>query len=402
MPVQDRGLCAILLGLGVGWGAGNVGPVATSLTHSFGVSLATVGLLSGTAYFAATAVATPFVVPLAARAGVVRAAAIAAAVMAAGQLLFAVSPVFAALVAARIMVGAGAGLALVAAPVMARELGGVRLLGMLGGAITLGIAVALGLGSGLADAGATWRAGFVVSTAICALPLLVLPRSITMRPVPRPDRAFVMAALRAGKLWRLVALFVAANGVPLIVSAWLVAFLAKEAGVRTAVAGTLAFVLFGLTTVVRPVGPRIIRGRRAFAVLAGGGLLIAAGGLAALAASRSITVASLAVVLMGAGFALPYAVLIDAAERLFPGKAAATLAIAQTGPNVVPIVVIPLIGSALSGRNGTWAFLILAAFVAAVAVANLRQPPEGRPGPEPSAADDTTRRTGHSAGRSRP
>jgi DHA1 family inner membrane transport protein len=402
MPVQDRGLCAILLGLGVGWGAGNVGPVATSLAHSFGVSLATVGLLSGTAYFAATAVATPLVVPLSSRVGVVHAAAIAAAVMAAGQLLFAVSPAFGGLVAARILVGVGAGLALVAAPVMARERGGVRLLGMLGGAITLGIAAALGLGSGLVDIGATWRAGFVISAAICASPLLVLPPSITMQPVPRPDRAFVMAALRAGKLWRLVALFVAANGVPLIVSAWLVAFLTQQANVRTAVAGSLAFVLFGLTTVVRPLGPRLIRGRRAFAVLAGGGLLLAAGGLAALGVSKSLAAASLAVVLMGAGFALPYAVMIDVAERFFPGRAAATLAIVQTGPNVVPIVVIPLVGSALGSRHGTSAFLILAAFVAAVAIANLRRPPESTPASEAHVTNSQPRQAGRSAGRPRP
>ena len=114
MPVRDRGLCGILLGLGVGWGAGNVGPVVTSLAHSFGVSLAAVGLLSGTAYFAATAVTTPLVVPLGSRIGVVRTAAIAAGTMAAGQLLFALSPAFGGLVAARVLVGAGAGLALVA------------------------------------------------------------------------------------------------------------------------------------------------------------------------------------------------------------------------------------------------------------------------------------------------
>jgi predicted MFS family arabinose efflux permease len=402
MPVRDRGLCAILLGLGVGWGAGNVGPVATSLAHSFGVPLAAVGLLSGTAYFAATAVATPLVVPLASRVGVVHAAAIAAAVMAAGHLLFAVSPAFGGLVAARTLVGAGAGLALVAAPVMARERGGVRLLGMLGGAITLGIAAALGLGSGLVDIGATWRAGFVISTAICALPLLVLPPSITMQPVPRPDRAFVLAALRAGKLWRLAALFVAANGVPLIVSAWLVAFLTQQANVRTAVAGSLAFVLFGLTTVVRPLGPRLVRGRRAFAVLAGGGLLVAAGGLVALGVSKSLALASLAVVLMGTGFALPYAVTIDMAERIFPGRAAATLAIVQSGPNVVPIVVIPLVGSALGSGHGTSAFLILAAFVAAVAIAGLHQPPERTPGSDAHAPDSQPRQAGRSVGRPRP
>ena len=240
------------------------------------------------------------------------------------------------------------------------------------------------------------------SAAICALPLLVLPASVTMRPVPRPDRAFVTMALRAGHLWRLAALFVAANGVPLIVSAWLVAFLTQHADVRSAVAGSLAFVLFGLTTVARPLGPRLIRGRRAFALLAGGGLVVAAGGLAALGVSKSLAAASLAVVLMGVGFALPYAVMIDMAERFFPGRAAATLAIVQTGPNVVPIVVIPLVGSALDSRHGTSAFLILAAFVAAVAIASLRQPPENTPASEAHLADSQPGQAGRSAGGPRP
>jgi len=375
MPVHSRGLCAILLGLGLGWGAGNVGPVATLLAHSFGVSLAAVGLLSGTAYFVSVLVATPLVVPLAARVGVVRAAAIAAASMSAGHVVFAVSPAFAGLLAARIVVGAGAGLALIAGPVMARELGGVRLLGLFGGAITLGIALALGLGSGLLDAGAGWRTDFLISAAVCALPLLVLPPRLATRPVQPPGRAFITTALRTDAVWRLGVLFVAANGVPLIVSAWLVTYLTRDAHLRTAVAGGLAFALFGLTTLVRPLGPRLGRGRLAFARLAVGGSLTAAAGLVALAASRSFAVSSLAVVLMGAGFALPYAVMVDAAERLFSDQAAATLAVLQTGPNVVPIFVIPLVGSALGSRHGPWAFLVLAAFVAAAGIANLREPP---------------------------
>src|SRR5215472_3825679 len=380
MPVPPRGLSAVLLGLGVGWGAGNVGPVAISLTHSFRVSLTAVGLLSGTAYFAAIAVATPLVVPLAARVGVVRATGFAAAAMSAGHILFAVSPAFAGLLAARITVGAGSGLALVAGPVMARELGGVRLVGLLGGAISLGIALALGLGSALQDSGTTWRADFVISAAVCALPLAVLPPGISTRPVPLPEPAFVKAASRTGAFWRLAALFLSVNGVPLIVSAWLLVYLTRQEHVSTPVAGGLAFVLFGLTTVVRPLGARLARGKLGYVALAAGGSIVAAAGLVALAASPALIVASLAVVLMGTGFALPYAPMIDAVQRLFTGQAAATLALIQTGPNVVPMVVIPLVGSALGSRYAPWAFLLLAAFVAAAGLANLRKPPADAPG----------------------
>ena len=83
--MRARGLSAILLGIGVGWGAGNIGPVVEPLSRDFHVTLAGVGLLSGTVYFAAVMIATPFAVPLAARVGIVRAGAIAAAFVASSR-----------------------------------------------------------------------------------------------------------------------------------------------------------------------------------------------------------------------------------------------------------------------------------------------------------------------------
>jgi hypothetical protein len=77
---------------------------------------------------------------------------------------------------------------------------------------------------------------------------------------------------------------------------------------------------------------------------------------------------------MGAGFALPYAVMVDAAQRLFPERATSTLAIVQTGPNVVPMFVIPLVGSALDHHHPAPAFVLLAAFVALAGVTNLSAP----------------------------
>ena len=78
--------------------------------------------------------------------------------------------------------------------------------------------------------------------------------------------------------------------------------------------------------------------------------------------------------LMGVGFALPYAVMMDAAQQLFPDRATTTLALIQTGPNVVPIFVIPLVGAALDNGHAPLAFVALAAFVAAAGAVNLRAP----------------------------
>jgi hypothetical protein len=92
--------------------------------------------------------------------------------------------------------------------------------------------------------------------------------------------------------------------------------------------------------------------------------LLAAGGLVVLAASDSLVVALISVVLMGIGFALPYGVMVDAAQRVFPERATATLALIQTGPNIVPMLVIPLVGTALDHRQAPLAFALLAGFVA--------------------------------------
>jgi hypothetical protein len=81
---------------------------------------------------------------------------------------------------------------------------------------------------------------------------------------------------------------------------------------------------------------------------------------------------------MGVGFALPYTVMVDSAQRLFPGHATATLAVVQTGPNVVPMLVIPLVGTALDNHQAPLAFALLGAFVAAAGVLNLTAPHAGR------------------------
>lgn len=60
--------------------------------------------------------------------------------------------------------------------------------------------------------------------------LFVPPASLQGAPSARPDRAFIRAALATAATWRLLAQFVAVNGVPLIVSAWLVACLTLGVG----------------------------------------------------------------------------------------------------------------------------------------------------------------------------
>jgi predicted MFS family arabinose efflux permease len=365
------GLAAFLVGLGAAWGAGNIGPVVRALAAEFHVSLAAVGVLSGTMFFGGLVVAAVFATALAERIGIVWSLRVICLLCAAGYLLFAVAPSFAVLVAARLIAGVGTGFAMVIAPVFARENGGVRLVGVVGASIQLGVAGALIVGSLLEDAGVDWRVGFVVSAgvALSALPFL---RGVRGESTPRHPRHLLEAEVRDPDLWRLALLFIATLTAPMVVGAWLVAFLVGS-GMAAAIAGALSFVMFGSSAAMRVTGGRL-SARGESARILSGTLLLAAAGLTLLALDQQPVVVLVAVVLMGAGFALPYATMQVEAQWLFPSQPVAPTSFLTLIANAMPIAVIPLVGSALEGGHGERALLILAAFVAVAGVLNLRPP----------------------------
>jgi predicted MFS family arabinose efflux permease len=369
-PRAERaGLAAFLVGLSAAWGAGNIGPVVRPLAAEFDVSLAAVGVLSGTVYFGGLVVAAVFATALAERIGIVWALRLICILCAVGYLSFALGPSFAVLVAARLIAGIGTGFAMVIAPVFARDHGGVRLVGVVGASIQLGVAGALIVGSLLEDAGVGWRVGFLVSAGVALSPLPFL-RGVRGESTPRHPRHLIEAEIRDPDLWRLALLFISTLTVPMVIGAWLVAFLVGS-GMAAAVAGALSFVLFGSSAAMRAMGGRLSAGAGSGSILAGT-LLLAAAGLALLALDQRPAVVLAAVLLMGAGFALPYATMQVEAQWLFPPEPVAPMSFLTLIANAMPIAVIPLIGSALEGGHGERAFLILAAFVAVAGVLNLR------------------------------
>jgi predicted MFS family arabinose efflux permease len=117
--------------------------------------------------------------------------------------------------------------------------------------------VALAVGSVLGDAGINWRVGFAVSMVVGLSALAVLPRRL-------PDAAaeggrssgFLKRALRRAAPWRLMLLFIAANGITIIVSTWLIEYLVVHLGNHAWYAGVLGFVLFAVTAAVRELSGR--------------------------------------------------------------------------------------------------------------------------------------------------
>ena len=374
-PVLGRrdALAIFLMAAGASWGAGNIGPIVPDLASAFDLSLASVGLIAGTLFYLGTIAGIAAGPKLAERVGVVQGLRLSCVFVGVGCLILAVAPGFWALALGRVVAGLGLGVIAAIGPVFGRAIGGIKGVGLFGGGFQGGIALGLGAGSILADADVDWRIGFVVSAAmgISALPLLASDRKLEME---LKGGGFLPAAVRSPVVWRLALLFIAMFAAPLTLGAWLVHFLSVQGGMQLAVAGILGFILFAASGVLRFAGARLDAAGVPDLVLAGLMPLLASAGIAAVAFDQSVAIALPAVVAMAAGFALPYTVMMLAAQRLWPEEPADPVALLTTVGSAIPIAIIPVFGAALSDGNGDVAFLAMAAFVALAGFINARLP----------------------------
>jgi hypothetical protein len=367
-----------LFGGAAAWNSGDVGPAAAAIADDLGVSLAAVGVLGGTVFFAGLVIAKLGVAWMARRIGVVAAARITCIAALAGNVVIALSPAFAGVAAGRLLAGVGLGMALVLGPVLAGRAGGVRLVGLFGASVTIGVAAAVGAGSLMRGAGVDWRLDFALAAVIAAAALLVLP------PVPTAavssGSVIALASRTVGSLpaWRLELLFMTALGVPYVLGVWLIPFLTEDAGLSTALAGALGVGLYALNALMRPEGARLEAHGRSLALLGGVAPIIAAGGLVLIAFGDEPLLAAAGVALAGAGFAIPYAPMYDEAARLFADARVAAIGLFSVGGNLLPLVATPPLGAAIASGDGDLAFLGLAAITLLAGVLNLRpvSPPD--------------------------
>ena len=267
---EDRraGIATFLLALGAAWTVGNVGGSVAPLTEEFDISLATLGLLSGTLLLGFSVPGTLLAPTIGERFGIVRTMTFAAALCAVGNLVFAASPDFAVLVIGRALSGFALGLAVVHGPVFARATGGVVRVAAFGAAIQLGIAGGLGLSAVLSDAGVDWRFTFLLSALVAASPVPTLLRHEEISYERGGGTGFLRPALRSARVWRLGALFISIFSVPLILGSWLVHYLEVDSGLATATAGVLSFVMFGVSAAARGAGGRLAQRESSPALLA--------------------------------------------------------------------------------------------------------------------------------------
>ncbi len=361
-----------LLGLSGAWNAGNVGPVASEIADRFDLSLAVVGLLAGTFFLGSCVIGLLGAAQLGERIGSGRGLRLACLMLLGGNLLFAVSPDFAGLAVGRILPGLAFALINAHGAVWARSAGGVGLLGIFGASIQLGIALALLLGSALSDLGVDWRVGFAISAALGAAAFVATPKDAGAPAVQKRETGFLSAALRRLRVYRLSLLFISIYGVPMILSAWLIEYLAREGDVAKTVAGVISFLLFGLSAAVRVFGAGLQQ-RGVRHTLLCGALGLAAIGTAALTLDPVAAVAFAGAVLIAVGFGIPYATALSEAQDLYPQAPSEPVALMTLAALIPPIAAIPLVGQALDNGDGELCFGILAVFVALAALANLRR-----------------------------
>ncbi|HMU27405.1 MAG TPA: MFS transporter [Solirubrobacterales bacterium] len=366
-------IAVALLALSGAWNAGNVGPVASQLAADFDVSLAMVGLVGGTLFFAANVIGLAFAAQIGEKIGLVWGMRTACLMIAAGNLVVAFTPDFAGVALGRILPGLGFALTTTVGVVWARHEGGVKLVGIFGAAIQLGIAGSLLVGSLLYDQDVDWRVGFVISASLAALAMAFIPPYAKSPPTPeRKSSGFLRLAVRRARVYRLSLLFLSIYGVPMILGAWMIEYLSSEGDVSKTIAGLASFLLFGLSAVMRFGGAELRAMGWTHKVLCGS-LGLAAAGLAAIAIDPVAGAAFLAAVLLATGFGLPYATALDEAQDLYPEEPAEPLALMTLVALLLPIVVIPLVGHAISNDAGDIAFGALALFLVVATLANLKR-----------------------------
>ncbi|MSO41117.1 MAG: MFS transporter [Solirubrobacterales bacterium] len=388
VPGQSAGagirvhLAVFLLSFGSAWNACNMGAIVTPLADDLGATLGQIGLLSGTVFFIGVAASSLLGAEIGRRVPLGAGLRASCALCFVGNVLCAVSSDFTLLVAGRAIAGLGLGAALLFGGAFTRAVGGVRLLGIFGAGVTLGAGTALAVGAVIVDLDASWRLAFVVS-AVAGLSALPFIPARVPSAVPRsePSEGVWREALSSWPMWRLQILGLGSFSTPFVVGAWLVPYLVAGEDIGASLAGALGFLLFVVSAIWRDLGGRMLARGAGPGLLAWLGCALGAAGLALLAADRSFAAALAAVVLIGIGLSLPYALIYDEAERVLPERPLGGLGLILTGATTLPILVVPVIGAALASDHGGAAWLALAAFVLLSGLVNARPAvaPSARP-----------------------
>jgi MFS family permease len=369
MPRAVVAGCA--LGAASGWNLVNVGAIASTTAHAYGVGLATVGLFTTALLLTHVGAQVPGG-RATDRLGARRVAIAGLALAGVGSALAMTVPHPAVAIASRAVAGIGTGLAFIAGVAYVRESGASALAQGIFGGIGLGAGgVALAVVPPL-ETPLGWRAPYWTSLALALAALVFVAATPAGGPArgERPDDA-PHRSLLDRDLVRLAVLYAATFGLNVVVANWVVELLGRHGSVSAHAAGAVGSLTLLLGIVSRPLGGWVVRTHpeRARDAVAAGLVAGAAGTLALLAAGPP-WLAALGAVLLGVGGGVAFAPAFTAAARLRPDAPAAAAGVVNGAALAVALVGTPLVGLTFSlpgeGRIGFG--VVAALWVAALAL----------------------------------
>jgi MFS family permease len=352
--------------IAVGWNIALLGPIATRLSHTYGVSLTAIGLF----------VTVQFVVHMvmqvpggraADRLGARTSALLGLCLILLGNAVSLPAPHAWLAFLGRAVVGLGTGFAFVGGSDYIRARGGLPFLqGLYGSGSVLAPGIAIVVVPPLAD-WLGWRAPYlsaIVVAGVCAVLLALAPSAArTVRHAgERLDRGF----LRDPQLYRLAAIHAMSFGFSVILGNWVVTLLEHHGHSKSAasLAGSLTLLLGFFT---RAAGGTLLRRRDAGRWVAAS---LVVGGLAAvvLALPLPLWALFLAAAIVGLAAGLPFAMAFTGAAQARPDAPGAAVGFVNAWASLVIVAGTPLVGLTFSlpgdGRIGFVALGLLAALAA--------------------------------------
>jgi MFS family permease len=354
------------VGVAVGWNIAVLGPIATQLSHRYGVGLTTVGLF----------VTVQFVVHMvmqvpggraADRWGARTSALVGLGLVALGNAISLPAPEPALAFLGRAVVGLGTGFAFVGGSDYIRARGGTPMLqGLYGGGSVLAPGVAIALVP-LLEHNFGWRSAYGSAIAVSLIAAVALaaapPAGRTVRHAgERLERDF----FRDRVLYRLAAIHAMSFGFSVIVGNWVVTLLEHQGHSKrmSAIAGSLTLLLGFFTRVAG--GPLLRRPDAARWVAAS--LVCGGAGAVALALPLSLPLLVLAAAVVGLAAGTPFARAFTGAALARPESPGAAVGFINAWASFVIVAGTPLVGLTFSlpgdGRIGFVALGVLAALAA--------------------------------------
>src|SRR4051812_4463455 len=359
------------VGIGVGWNIAVLGPIATRLSHVYGVSLAVVGAF----------VTVQFVMHMlmqipggraADRLGARTSALLGMGLVIAGNAISLPAPQPSLAFLGRAVVGIGTGFAFVGGSDYIRVRGGGPLLqGMYGGGSVLAPGIAIVVVPAMTGL-LGWRSGYITAIVVCVVcAALLWLAPATERAARHVGERLDFGFFRDRRLYRLAAIHAMSFGFSVIVGNWVVTLLEHhQHGKAVASAAGSLTLLLGFFT--RIWGGWVLTQPHGQAIIAGS-LVVGGTGCVLLALPLPIEVLVVCAAVVGLAAGVPFAKAFTGAAAARPDAPGAAVGFVNAWASLVIVAGAPLVGLtfALPG-DGRIGFVVLGILTALAALATPR------------------------------